>query len=162
MRIDSSGNLLVGKTSSDNGDTVGFEANSDGSIARFGITDNGATKQRSNNIEKRDNKEDGTKSNAPFRKHVVVGRNLRNWWLIPTQPTPYAHFATYPEKLVEPCIKAGSKVGDTVLDPFHGSGTTGVVALRLGRTYVGVDISQEYLEGVTAQRMQGAQIGMGI
>jgi DNA modification methylase len=97
-------------------------------------------------------------------KYYTNGRNLRNWWMIPTQPFSGSHFACYPEKLVEPCIKAGSAVGDTVLDPFHGSGTTGIVALRLGRAYVGVDISAEYLDGVTAQRLEkrGAQIGMGL
>jgi DNA modification methylase len=196
------------------------------------------------------------------------GRNLRSVWQIATQPTPFAHFATYPEKLVEPCIKAGTSArgvcpecgapwgravaksfvpqndivdetklakagnkgmddsngwGDTprgtvqtkttgwqptcecfghietevigqephpvdsdvmvdvtrdkyvwdrtepqtqpctVLDPFHGSGTTGIVALRLGRAYVGVDISDEYLETVSRQRLEnGVQIGFGL
>ena len=156
-----------------------------------------------------------------------AGRNLRSVWNIATQPTPYAHFATFPEKLVEPCIKAGTSARGccpecaapwervvekekytvsesprytgvsmrndaddnrtahnttttgwqptcdcdtfggyqpqpcTVLDPFHGSGTTGIVALKLGRAYVGVDISEGYLDGVSNERMQrGAQIGM--
>ena len=98
-----------------------------------------------------------------FFELVEDGQQQTDIWHIATQPTPYAHFATFPEKLVEPCIKAGSSVGDTVLDPFHGSGTTGIVALRLGRAYVGVDISAEYLDGVSNERIaQGAQIGMGL
>jgi DNA modification methylase len=161
------------------------------------------------------------------------GRNLRSVWHIATQSFAGSHFATFPEKLVEPMILAGAsargvcpacgapwvrvvekdivnrdtgisnpkhatpqgvhgpaargegRCGDpivttlgwqpsctcnagdpilaTVLDPFHGSGTTGVVALRLGRAYIGVDISQEYLDDVTNERMgDGVQIGMGL
>ncbi len=73
-----------------------------------------------------------------------AGRNLRTVWTIPTQPFPEAHFATFPEALVEPCIKAGSREGDLVLDPFTGSGTTGVVAGRLGRRFVGCELNPEY------------------
>ena len=165
-----------------------------------------------------------------FFEPVDDGKSQTDTWRIATQPTPFAHFATYPEKLVEPCIKAGtsargccpecgapwgrvvertamvvkpgpsrderSQNGElrtqvngtmlepptstttgwqptcehnaepipcTVLDPFHGSGTTGIVALRLGRAYVGVDVSQEYLGGVTQERIaNGAQIGFGL
>ena len=55
------------------------------------------------------------------------------------------HFAMFPEKLVEPCILAGSREGDTVLDPFFGSGTTGAVAKRLQREYIGIDLNPCYL-----------------
>jgi DNA modification methylase len=61
------------------------------------------------------------------------GCNLRDVWTIPTAPFPGAHFATFPTKLVEPCIKAGCPEGGTVLDPFGGAGTVGLVADRLGR-----------------------------
>ena len=57
-----------------------------------------------------------------------------------------AHFATFPEVLAERCIKAGSRVGDTVLDPFVGSGTTSAVAAKLGRKSVGIDISKKFIE----------------
>lgn len=88
-------------------------------------------------------------------------RNIRSVWQVATAPTPYAHFATWPPKLVEPMVKAGSRPGDTVLDPFNGSGTTGQVAVRLGRKYIGVDISSEYLDGVTAERFgEGVQMEM--
>ena len=60
-----------------------------------------------------------------------------------------AHFAVFPEKLIEPCILAGCPEGGTVLDPFTGSGTTGVVAKRLGRNFVGIEINKEYQEMAT-------------
>ena len=56
------------------------------------------------------------------------------------------HFAMYPEKLIEPCILAGSEKGDIVLDPFFGSGTTGAVAKRLGREYIGIELNPKYCE----------------
>jgi len=78
------------------------------------------------------------------RRESTGGRNLRTVWSIPTQPYAEAHFATFPEKLVEPCVKAGSGAGDLVLDPFCGSGTVGVVALQLGREFIGIELSEEY------------------
>jgi len=72
-------------------------------------------------------------------------RNRRSVWTVPTQPFAGAHFATFPEALVEPCILAGSAPKACVLDPFAGSGTTVRVANRLGRVGVGLDISREYL-----------------
>jgi DNA modification methylase len=73
-------------------------------------------------------------------------RNKRDVWTINTKPFAGAHFAVMPEALVEPCILAGSKERDTVLDPFAGSGTVGVVALRHNRDFVGVEINPEYAE----------------
>jgi site-specific DNA-methyltransferase (adenine-specific) len=72
-------------------------------------------------------------------------RNKRTVWAINTQAFPEAHFATFPEKLVEPCIQAGSAVGDYILDPFFGSGTSGLVAARLLRSFVGIDINPQYV-----------------
>ena len=65
-------------------------------------------------------------------------------WTVATKPYSGAHFATYPMKLIEPCILAGSRDGDTVLDPFSGSGTTGIVAIINGRNYVGIELNPEY------------------
>jgi len=90
-----------------------------------------------------------------------AGRNKRTVWTIATRPYPGAHFATYPEDLVEPCILAGSRAGDTVLDPFNGSGTTGRVAVRHGRNYIGVDISKEYLDEQATKRIDRVQTVMG-
>lgn len=73
-------------------------------------------------------------------------KNKRSVWTITTKPFRGAHFAVMPEALVEPCILAGSAVGDTVLDPFSGSGTAGVVALRHGRNYIGVELNPDYAE----------------
>ena len=84
-----------------------------------------------------------------------VKRNRRSVWEIATQPYSEAHFATYPEKLAEACILAGTKEGDTVIDPFCGSGTTGVVSLRHNRNFVGIELNPDY--GVLAERrMKGA------
>jgi DNA modification methylase len=73
-------------------------------------------------------------------------RNRRDVWTVATQPYAGAHFATFPPKLIEPCILAGSREGDTVLDPFAGAGTTGLVALRHGRSFVGCELSPEYAD----------------
>lgn len=74
------------------------------------------------------------------------GRNPGDVWTIPTQPYPGAHFAVFPLAIPERCIQAGCKPGGTVLDPFSGSGTTGLAAAKHGRRYVGVDLNSEYLD----------------
>jgi site-specific DNA-methyltransferase (cytosine-N4-specific) len=74
------------------------------------------------------------------------GRNPGDVWALPTRPFPQAHFATYPITLPQRCIQAGCKPGGTVLDPFSGSGTTGLAAQRTGRRYIGIDINPTYLE----------------
>jgi len=78
------------------------------------------------------------------RIDVSKGRTKRGVWTIPTQPYKGAHFAVFPEALVEPCVLAGSAPGDVMLDPFAGSGTTGVVALRHGRAFVGCELNPDY------------------
>jgi DNA modification methylase len=75
-----------------------------------------------------------------------VTRNLRNVWTIATQPYSGAHFATMPPDLAERCIKAGTKPGDTVLDPFGGAGTTALVADRLGRNAILIELNPEYAD----------------
>ena len=77
------------------------------------------------------------------------GRNKRSVWSIATGQFKAAHYATFPERLVEPCILAGCPEGGTVLDPFAGSGTTGVVAKRLRRNFVGVEINPDYWKMAT-------------
>lgn len=71
-------------------------------------------------------------------------KNKRSVWTVGVASYKEAHFAVYPSALIEPCIKAGSAEGDTVLDPFSGSGTTGEVALKLGRNYVGCELNPDY------------------
>jgi len=81
-----------------------------------------------------------------FGSATYPKRNKRSVWTINTQPYKEAHFAVFPEKLPELCIKAGTKKGDTVLDPFFGSGTTGYVAQRLGRKWIGIELNEEYIK----------------
>lgn len=73
-------------------------------------------------------------------------RNKRSVWTVATSPYKEAHFATYPPKLIEPCILAGCRPNGIVLDPFCGSGTTGMVALRHGRRFIGIELNPEYVE----------------
>jgi DNA modification methylase len=77
---------------------------------------------------------------------AVEFRNRRSVWDVATRPYRGAHFATFPPDLIEPCIKAGSREGDTILDPFNGAGTTGLVAARLGRNYIGIELNTGYCE----------------
>jgi len=94
------------------------------------------------------------KQNASFSAAVTDLVELRNWrdvWTIPTQPSSLDHFAAFPEELARRCIVAGSRVGDTVLDPFAGTGTTGVVAMKEGRRFVGIELNPRYAEMAEAR-----------
>lgn len=82
------------------------------------------------------------------------GRNPGDVWTIATQPFPGAHFATMPPALAERCILAGCKPGGTVLDPFSGSGTTGLAAAKHGHPYVGIDLNVDYLDLSLRTRLQ--------
>ena len=91
----------------------------------------------------------GTKNNTSMDEALAVmpsTRNKRSVWAVPSEPFSGAHFATFPTKLIEPCILAGSRPGDIVLDPFFGSGTTGQVAESFGRQWVGCELNDEYGE----------------
>ena len=79
-----------------------------------------------------------------YTKAPDAGRNARNVWTIAAQPYRGAHFATMPPSLAERCIKAGTKPGDVVLDPFGGAGTTGLVADRLRRNAVLIELNPDY------------------
>ncbi len=91
---------------------------------------------------------DGKTNALPGReafRAVTEMRNRRSVWTISTKPYSGAHFATFPEDLVEPCILAGSRAGDIVFDPFMGSGTVASVAQRLGRRWLGAELNPEYI-----------------
>lgn len=90
---------------------------------------------------------------------VYSVRNKRDVWSIPVMPVKEAHFATFPEKLVEPCILAGCPVGGIVLDPFFGSGTTGRVATRLNRHYIGCELNPKYVE-IAERRTDNVQMSL--
>lgn len=77
---------------------------------------------------------------------VAGGANKRTVWTVATQPFKQAHFATFPPKLIEPCIMAGSPAGGVVLDPFMGAGTTALVASSLNRRFVGIELNPKYIE----------------
>jgi DNA modification methylase len=109
----------------------------------------------------------------PYSQHIQKGgktsqrlgtstaegtRNKRSVWTVTTKGYKEAHFAVYPPELITPCVLAGSAEGDTVLDPFSGSGTTGEVALTHGRNYVGVELNPEYA-ALSEKRITNA-IGM--
>jgi len=90
---------------------------------------------------------------------VPIGRrNKRTVWTVTTEPFPEAHFATFPKALIEPCIKAGCPPAGTVLDPFMGSGTTAVVARKLNRNYIGIELNEKYIE--IAERRIEREVGL--
>ena len=89
---------------------------------------------------------------------IVDKKNKRSVWQVNVKGYKEAHFATYPTELIEPCILAGSKEGDTVLDPFSGSGTTGEVALKHGRNYIGLELNPDYA-AISEKRITDA-VGM--
>lgn len=88
----------------------------------------------------------GYGTHRPEREDVAYNetRNRRSVWTVATRPYKGAHFATFPPALIEPCILAGSRPGDVVLDPFMGSGTTAAVALQHDRQYLGCELNPEY------------------
>ena len=90
-----------------------------------------------------------------MRQGDMLSRNRRSVWSIPTYSYPGSHFATFPPKLVEPCIKAGCPAGGVVLDPFAGSGTTAEVARKLGCKAVNIELNEDYLAMQTDRLAQG-------
>jgi DNA modification methylase len=82
------------------------------------------------------------------------GRNIRTVWDIHTRPYSEAHFATFPPALVEPCLQLGSRPAELILDPLIGSGTTGLVALKLNRRFVGIELNPSYLQ-IAEHRLNG-------
>lgn len=102
----------------------------------------------------------GKDTDPAHRQVDPAGRNPGDVWAIPTTPYPGAHFAVMPPELVRRCVLAGSREGDTVLDPFIGSGTVAMVANRHGRPAVGIDLSEEYL-GQALARCKDAPLPFG-
>ena len=88
-----------------------------------------------------------------------LGRNKRAVWKIATHPFKEAHFATFPEALIEPMIKAGCPQGGVVLDPFFGAGTSGMVAKKLGRNFIGIELNPDYIE-IANKRLASIQSPM--
>lgn len=103
-----------------------------------------------------DNRDTGL---SPNNRHKMAGkcfekRNRRSVWDINTNFNREAHFATFPPEIPRLCISAGSKKGDTILDPFCGSGTTGEVALKLDRNFIGIELNQNYVNNLIIPRLE--------
>ena len=118
-----------------------------------------AVEQRSGNSERvpatsRDCPRDGVASGVPWKGST---RNRRSVWTVASRAFRGAHFAPFPPALIEPCVLACSRPGDVVLDPFFGAGTTGVVALRHGRSYLGLELNPKYIE-IARQRLADPRI----
>lgn len=90
-----------------------------------------------------------------------LGRNKRSVWTVSTKPFREAHFATFPPDLIKPCILAGCPSGGLVLDPFFGAGTTGLVAMKAGRHFIGIELNEEYIE-IAKKRLNGEQMQLGM
>jgi DNA modification methylase len=124
------------------------------------IAERAVSEAPSGSKERKDRAEFGGVNSDRHQKFSVpwadVGgtRNARSVWTIASQPYSGAHFATMPPTLVERCIMAGSRIGDTVLDPFLGSGTTGMVAEALGRRWIGCELNPDYAELIKARTAQ--------
>jgi len=114
--------------------------------------DNEAIKEDAHTTDDTNRDRDSTRlNNTPGRTRMAglktnhyETKNKRDVWTVATKPYSGAHFAVYPEELIEPCVLASTKVGDIVLDPFFGSGTTGAVAQKLGRKWIGCELNQQY------------------
>jgi len=92
-----------------------------------------------------EHRKDGNYDTVTAKTYAEIkGANRRSVWTIITKPFKGAHFATFPPEIPEICIKAGSKPGDTILDPFSGAGTTGVVAEKFDRKYIGIELNPQY------------------
>jgi site-specific DNA-methyltransferase (adenine-specific) len=97
-------------------------------------------------------------SKVAFREDGM--RNVRTVWTVNTEPSSEAHFATYPQRLVERMIKAGCPENGLVLDPFFGSGTTGIYARKSNRNYIGIELNKEYVK--VAENRLAKELGMFI
>jgi DNA modification methylase len=86
-------------------------------------------------------------------------KNRRTVWSINTEPCPEAHFAVFPRALVRPCLLAGSRSNDVILDPFYGAGTVGIVAKELGRRCVGIEIKSDYVN-IARKRTSAVQTAL--
>jgi len=121
-------------------------------IKEQGVTPAG-TKGAKGSVERQN--QFGVNARPPEYKIYDGMRNKRDVWSVNVRPYKGAHFATYPTALIEPCIKAGSRINDIVFDPFMGSGTTAQVAKQLGRQYLGCELNKEY------EKLQQERIGNG-
>lgn len=133
---------------------AGYEGEGQKDYSSNGVQNPSGVKKRIiGNLRKRGDRFGGKKHNGATTMHsdggVYDGRpmvNKRTVWTVNTKPCKEAHFATFPPELIKPCILAGCPVGGTVIDPFGGSGTVGMIANDLGRNAILVELNPEYIE----------------
>lgn len=116
----------------------------------------GGTYTKNMSFDNKTSKVNETHGNAP---NVSGLRRKRSVWRVASVKSPYNHFATYPPKLIEPCILAGSREGGIVIDPFAGTGTTGEVARNHNRDFILIDISKENID-ICHQRLDREQVSV--
>lgn len=107
-----------------------------------------------------DNSSGGNRTVKGNQKIEGLQRNKRTVWTVATKPFKDAHFATFPEGLIEPMILAGSARGGVVFDPFMGAGTTALVARKWGRHYIGSELNPEYVEIAMRRLAQPQQLAL--
>ena len=129
-----------------------------------GINPNRSMRRALENLHKKDKQRGHSRRHSGFNdrwdsmtkeEQGLKGRNKRSVWTIATQPYAEAHFATFPEKLIEPCILAGCPEGGIVIDPFIGSGTTAKVAQEMKRNFIGIELNEEYIPLIENRTAQG-------
>jgi len=106
------------------------------------------------------NKGTGLQPHSGLEKSYPT-KNKRSVWSVTNKPYKGSHFATFPRDLIVPCIKAGSKKGDVILDPFMGSGTTAMVSKELGRFYLGCELHEDYGNLINKRLGLYASLGTG-
>lgn len=112
--------------------------------------------QKQRRIDKARGSFSGKFGNEAFRA-IRDKRNKRSVWTVSTKPLKEAHFATFPEDLIEPCVLAGCPIDGIVMDPFFGSGTTGLVSLKHSRNFIGIELNPEYIK-IAEKRLSEVQL----
>lgn len=112
--------------------------------------------QKQKRVDKTKGSFSGKYGHEAFRA-IRDKRNKRSVWTVTTKPLKEAHFATFPEDLIEPCILAGCPINGVVMDPFFGSGTTGLVSLKHGRNFIGIELNEEYIK-IAEKRLSEVQL----
>lgn len=130
----------------DDGSRVFGGVNKHGANAQHGRTTGRRAVARKRGLPPRHAQYESSDQTGLDRVGRGIGRNARNVWTVATRPFSEAHFATFPPRLIEPCIKAGSPLGGVVLDPFGGAGTTALVADRLQRSAILIELNPEYVD----------------
>jgi len=132
-----------------------MEPVTESTVERYGYANDGGNQKISYGESNKINRINPIIEKPGHKEELIAkGRNRRTIWEITTKGFSGAHFATFPEEIPTICIKAGTKKGDIVLDPFAGSGTTLEVAKRLSRGYIGIELNQKYVTELVEPRLE--------